>query len=266
MNLSFFDGLEFALGAETVPRTSSWRNQPIYYGIQYSHEEPMRLRIDGREFGLLRGPHAFLTIPGHIYEYGPQKGAWYHHAFICTFGPRTAHYRETGLMADELATAPVKIMDGHRFLATLRSLFQYVNIPVPPPPRAVLLLEDLLLQMHESLDLAQGVRHDRSSTIAYLEARMLSHPERQFNFNAEAARLGVTLTHFRRVFRETYGIPPRQFLIRCRLQRAAELLTTTTRSVKEIADLCGFANSDYFTRLFHQKFKHPPHIFRARHN
>ncbi|MBR0458861.1 MAG: helix-turn-helix transcriptional regulator [Victivallales bacterium] len=265
MNLSFFDGVEFPLGSETPRRTGMWRNHPVHFGIQYSHDAPVHILIDGHDLGFFEGPHAFLTIPGHVYDYGTDNGAYYHHAFICTFGPRTAQYRATGLMSDTLIT-PVRIQDGHRFLTTLRDLFPIVLQPGPPPPRAVLMLEDLLLQMHEAHELAQGARNDRASVLASLEARLLAHPEFHFNFGNEAERIGLTLTHFRRLFREKYGVPPQQFLIRCRLQRAAVMLTSTTLSVKEIAQRCGFESSEYFTRLFHQKYHLAPHSFRTMHN
>lgn len=51
-------------------------------------------------------------------------------------------------------------------------------------------------------------------------------------------------------FRETFGIPPKQYLVRRRLMRAKHLLWRTRLPVKEIAQQCGFADMRFFCRSF----------------
>ncbi len=51
-------------------------------------------------------------------------------------------------------------------------------------------------------------------------------------------------------FRKTFGIPPKQYIVRRRLLRAKHLLWRTGTPVKEIAQQCGFADMRFFCRSF----------------
>ncbi|MDQ2800225.1 MAG: helix-turn-helix transcriptional regulator [Armatimonadota bacterium] len=55
------------------------------------------------------------------------------------------------------------------------------------------------------------------------------------------------------MFRQTYGVAPMQMLRDLRLQRARHLLESTDRTVASIAELCGFEDAAYFTRVFRRR-------------
>jgi AraC-like DNA-binding protein len=56
--------------------------------------------------------------------------------------------------------------------------------------------------------------------------------------------------HFIRMFRETLGMTPHQWLIRERIQRARALLRETEIPLAEVAVACGFSDQSHFTRIF----------------
>jgi len=56
--------------------------------------------------------------------------------------------------------------------------------------------------------------------------------------------------HFSRVFRRTFGMSPYQYLLLCRVNRAKHLITTTDRSLLDIALDTGFAGASQFSRAF----------------
>ncbi len=61
--------------------------------------------------------------------------------------------------------------------------------------------------------------------------------------------------HFNRVFHGVIGEPPRQFLLRIRLEKAANLLLSSKReSVSEVAAKCGFSDPSVFSRSFKKYF------------
>jgi len=67
----------------------------------------------------------------------------------------------------------------------------------------------------------------------------------------ELARLAhVSPFHFARLFRRTVGIPPHQFVLRLRIQRAISLMKSRTLSLAHIAAECGFHDQPHFTRVF----------------
>ena len=55
-----------------------------------------------------------------------------------------------------------------------------------------------------------------------------------------------------RCFRSTIGVPPIQYVKRYRVQRAAELLTSTDQKIADIGAACGFQDTSYFNRAFRE--------------
>ncbi|MGG6263434.1 helix-turn-helix domain-containing protein [Leptolyngbya sp. AN03gr2] len=56
--------------------------------------------------------------------------------------------------------------------------------------------------------------------------------------------------HFAHLFKESTGLAPHQFVIRCRVERAKELLLQSSLSIADIAAEVGFANQSHLTRHF----------------
>lgn len=68
-----------------------------------------------------------------------------------------------------------------------------------------------------------------------------------------AAAIGMGYSKFRRLFKEYTGYAPLQYLQELRLQRSKQLLASTDLGLKEIADLVGYDNADYFSTAFKKK-------------
>jgi AraC family cel operon transcriptional repressor len=72
----------------------------------------------------------------------------------------------------------------------------------------------------------------------------------------------VSAAHLTRTMRRFYGTTPTGFVAELRVRHAAMLLTTTTRTVTDIAYSCGFASASYFTRCFRLAYQSSPREFR----
>ena len=84
-----------------------------------------------------------------------------------------------------------------------------------------------------------------------------AHPIEIKRLRKRAVKLGLY-----NLLKEITGLPPQQYLLHSRLNRAAELLKTTRLSVKEIAAQTGWDNVFYFSRLFRQKYSISPVRYR----
>lgn len=67
-----------------------------------------------------------------------------------------------------------------------------------------------------------------------------------------------------RIFKAETGMTPYDFLLREKIDAAAELLQNSRKSVKEIAFMLGFQDEYYFSRLFKRKRGVSPKRFRQR--
>ena len=74
--------------------------------------------------------------------------------------------------------------------------------------------------------------------------------------------IGFSAWHFLRLFRQTFGETPHEFLTRMRIEKAKHLLTVTSRSVTEICFDVGFTSLGSFSTLFTRQVGLSPAAFR----
>jgi AraC-like DNA-binding protein len=75
-----------------------------------------------------------------------------------------------------------------------------------------------------------------------------------YSVDALASDLCMSRANLHRKMRAINGQTPTDFIRNQRLERAAQLLRTTSHSVNEIADLVGFSYASYFTKCFKEKY------------
>ena len=260
--MDFFAGHYFSLSGTMPENTATVRNVPLYYGIQFNYQGMMRLRIDNGPEYRIEGAYAFITHPGAFFEYGSVDRRPRHHNFICSYGARIQRYVEGGLMDLNPEHPLIPVRNPEQFLHTMHEIMALTSRVGPVPPRAVLLYEDLLLQLQESRESALKLPPYQRPNLEKLIGEIRANPENDWDFDSEARSCNVTPTHFRRLFRSMTGLPPSQFLIRNRLQKAAGLLIRSGESVGSIAAQCGFDNPFYFSRMFKEKYQVSPLDYR----
>ncbi|GEM_PF-6967759 len=80
-----------------------------------------------------------------------------------------------------------------------------------------------------------------------------------------AMALGSSRTHLSRLFEETFGLRPVEYLQQYRLHRAALLLKHTDTSLEYIARECGFSGRSYLSTVFAKHYGESPTSYRKRH-
>ncbi len=94
--------------------------------------------------------------------------------------------------------------------------------------------------------------------LAYIE----KHYDHSLAVTELAAMTGYSERQFIRLFKEATGSLPLQYITEIRLRTARELLKNSDFSVTEIAGRCGYADSNYFSKLFHRRYGITPVRFR----
>ena len=78
---------------------------------------------------------------------------------------------------------------------------------------------------------------------------------------AEQAELSAS--HFSRLFKETIGVSPHQFVVGYRVEQAKRMLGDPTRPLIDIALACGFSDQPHFSRTFRRMTGQSPKAFRG---
>jgi AraC-like DNA-binding protein len=79
-----------------------------------------------------------------------------------------------------------------------------------------------------------------------------------------AKRVGISRSVLAERFRHFLGVPPMAYITRWRLQLGAQMLSSTSRSVAQIAGAVGYESEPAFNRAFKREFGSPPARFRMR--
>ena len=73
-----------------------------------------------------------------------------------------------------------------------------------------------------------------------------------------AQAVGMSPYYFTRLFKESTGQPPHQYVVEARVRKAKELLTTGQFTISEAAHQVGFVDQSHLTRHFKRVFGLPP--------
>lgn len=77
-----------------------------------------------------------------------------------------------------------------------------------------------------------------------------------------AARCNIHRNQLLKLFKERIGQGPQEYLIKCRMSKAAQLLLITQLSVGEISTAVGYSNQLHFSRAFKNVYGRSPKYFR----
>jgi AraC-like DNA-binding protein len=89
-----------------------------------------------------------------------------------------------------------------------------------------------------------------SPPIAAIAEQVKASPELSYSLAALADEAGLSLSRFKAKFKEQMGIAPHEFILRCKMEAAKDLLAGEKRSVTETAMHLGFSTSQYFATVF----------------
>ena len=89
-----------------------------------------------------------------------------------------------------------------------------------------------------------------------------NHLPEDLSLSELAACIALSPYHFARLFKQTTGITPHQYVIYQRVEKAKELLGQRELSVTEVALVCGFAHQGHLSKHFKRILGMTPTAFR----
>ncbi len=169
--------------------------------------------------------------------------------------PRELQLREITFFDDEQQT---------------RRFHQLINLNWNEPGERLLtsslaceLLDHALLNqvgLRSGLQLKGGLAAYQRRQLVDMIEQQLADP---LNIGQLAAHCALSPYHFARMFRQSFGLPPHQYLLARRLARARDLLRNSALGLGDIALACGFASASHFANRFKQTVGATPGEYRA---
>jgi AraC-like DNA-binding protein len=225
-----------------------------------------RLRGDGKEDANLTMAKNCLPLELGLEEVGSASGDG---GIVMACSSITATYQKVHGLFDRLAEAIVLQPRKHETIGSV--LTALLSEMANPQPGSHSLIALLMKQC-----LVYVLRHyceSGSCRVPWLSAledpqlsgvleQMIDDPGRRFTLELLADSAGMSRSSFAQRFKASFGRSPMDFLKELRLQRAAQLLKTTRRPIKSIADQIGFESRSHFSRSFTDFFGTTPAEFR----
>ena len=91
------------------------------------------------------------------------------------------------------------------------------------------------------------------------------HLERPVQIDELAEQIPLSVSHFCRAFKETFGDTPHAYLIRLRVETAQEMMLATAEPLSQIALASGFADQAHLSKQFRRVVGDSPSAWRRRH-
>jgi len=235
-----------------------------FYNLQFILNGQIYFGIDGGKCVTLSEPTIYWHHPRHSYQYGLLGTLGWNHFWVTFRGPRAARIIEQGFM-------PLS-KDGYSPIfqaAQMREEFSRLIHLIrggknDDHPRAVALLESILARAWEDNASQSQHREPHYKAIAEAAHDLQQNVETEPDWEVISHQAGMSYSSFRRLFRKLEKSSPHHYFLRCRMQRAVELLRDTELSVKEIAYQFGYDDIAQFSKLFKQKIGTSPSQFRKK--
>ncbi len=88
------------------------------------------------------------------------------------------------------------------------------------------------------------------ATLTLVKGYINNHLHQDLTLDKLAAIAQISPYHFLRLFKQSMGITPHQYILQCRLNQAKYLLQSSNLSIAEIAMRTGFCDQSHLTRYF----------------
>ena len=231
------------------------------YQIVYCHQGGGRLVTGDREYPISDGQIFFcMKNHGHFYVSDPVNPwtiYWAH--FNGEYAPELLRKLKVDIHRPVIPAAdPIFLIA--RFMDIFTAMGNGYN------PENILFASGCLRLIFNRLINSSAVSAVKNRNVRMVQ-RMVDWMKRNLEKDVSVEEFlhssGLPKSTFFKIFKETVGLSPVQYLIQLKMQKACELLTTTRRKVKEVSAAVGYADEYYFSRLFKKTTGSSPSAYRG---
>lgn len=224
--------------------------------------------VEGKTFNL-SGGDMFVTFPHENHGTGrtlQEKGTLY---WLLLFAPqpRRAYLglstEEGRLLFEKLSAVPSRQF---RAAKSAKKILQQIFAAFENDGSLrVINLKNLLLRfLLDAIDASEKTRPEVSPEIRDVQFFIYENTDRMPSIRELARIAGLSQSRLNYRFKAEIGIPPADFIMRNKIEKAEKLLQNTRQSVTKIAMSLGFSTSQYFAVAFKRYTGRTPSEFRGK--
>ncbi|WP_092936833.1 AraC family transcriptional regulator [Rhizobium sp. 9140] len=235
------------------------RGQTPFTVLQHTISGAGNLRYDGRAYRVIPGETLLVTVPDN-HRYWLEPGGRWEFFWISMNGEEAMRLHQAILSAN----GPILLLQPETIEHLADCSYRLIHDGGEMPGRASAIAYEAAMALYDDVFGAHPVFGQEYRTMQHVLNHIADNLEKPLPVEELARVSGLSRAHFSRVFSATEGMPPAEFVMRKRLQRAAKLLTQAANlSVKEISLMSGFDEPNYFAKVFRRHFGASPTEFRT---
>lgn len=210
----------------------------------------------------LSGGDGFLLTPGVVASYAADSESPWQYCWIGFNGTDAKRLVEqTGLSYEN----PVFHFSGTALPDRLEQICHLSCATHSNEARVEAGLLLFLADLMDAFGTSSAAHHASGYEYVQKAARFIEYNySRSIDVEDIAASVGISRSHLYRLFMENISVPPNEYLMRCRMNKAAALLEEGRLSVGEVASSTGFSDQLYFSRVFKKYMGVPPSQYALR--
>ena len=210
----------------------------------------------------IRSGQGFLLFPGQISTYIADTNAPWEYVWLEFDGLRVKEMLDlAGFSLDQSIYHPVS----KEYREIMKDEMLYiVNHSKETPFHLIGHLYIFLDALTRSVSTVRLEKTGKMSDYYIREA--INYIEQNFPYEISiedlASHCGINRSYFGKIFRQSVGQTPQEFLINYRMAKATELLKMTDLSIADIGNAVGYPNQLHFSRAFKNTYGLPPKSWR----
>lgn len=201
-------------------------------------------------------PCVIMQRPGDFVEYGPEgPHAFWTELFLIYPETLMENLRNSGLLPSRRLVWSIKNPAGVR--SAIEDLANRAD-EVQPAARIDRIVERLILETR----LRPTPRAVEQEVIQNMLEDIRGNWRKPPNMEQTAKTYGISVATLKRRWASAIGIPPAKYAMGIRIGEACRQLAETSNSIAKIAQVCGFEDEFYFSRVFRRVQGIPPREYR----
>ncbi|MCJ9749345.1 AraC family transcriptional regulator [Neorhizobium sp. BETTINA12A] len=234
------------------------RGQTPFTVLQHTIGGAGNLRYDNRELRVKEGETLLVLVP-HNHRYWLEDGGRWEFFWISMNGDEALRIHRSVLAV----TGPILKLQPRTIEHLADCSLRLIN-GAETPGRASAIAYEAAMALYDDVFGSHPIFSEEYRTMQHVIGHITSNLEHPLPVEELAKVAGLSRAHFSRIFAASEGVPPAEFVLQKRLERAIKLLTKTDgMPVKEVAIRSGFRDANYFSKVFRRVYGTNPTEFRT---